>query len=363
MNLFLKKWYVMIGIAIAISLMFDSCSKDETIPPPLVPTNGYESGVFIVNEGPFGNGTGTISFMNRDGSSKENTIFQNANSSIPLGSIVQSMQVVDDKGYIAVNDANKIEVVNIKAFESLYTLENITLPRYIESDENATLYISCWDNTVKIYSTDGTESLGQITVGSGPEKMLMDGQKLWVLNQGGYSIDSTISIIDIPTAQIITTVDVYPKPTGIEQDINGNIWVTCSGSGWNGWPDSTDTQGHLICINPDDYSIIEDFEFPTTTEHPEKLVINSTGDILFYSYPGGIYKHNIEADTLNLTAFIGKSGLFYGLGLDKMEDVIYGSDAIDFVQNGMVYRYEAANGMIIDSVEAGIGPGEFYFSN
>lgn len=358
----LNKTRILTLVSITITLLFVGCTKENTDPPSVI-TDGYNNGVFIVNEGPFGNGTGTISFLNRDGSGLANDIFQQANSMIPLGSIVQSMHVAGDKGYIVVNDANKIEVVSLKTFESLYTLENITLPRYIESDEFGKLYISCWDNTLKIYNTDGTESLGQITVGTGPEKMLLDDQKLWVLNQGGYSIDSTISVIDISTTQLINTVPVYPKPTGIQQDKNGNIWVTCSGSGWNGWPDSTDTHGHLICINPDDYSIIKDFEFPTTIDHPEKLVINSVGDILFYSYPGGIYKHEIGANSLNLTPFINKSGLFYGLGLDRSDDVIYGTDAIDFVQNGMVFRYEAISGMIIDSLQVGIGPGEFYFTN
>ncbi len=361
MNFTLKKAATRLTVILICSISLFACTKDDENPPAI--NDDYSNGIFIVNEGPFGNGTGTISFMNRDGSRLDNEIFQQANSMLPLGSIVQSMHVVDDKAYIVVNDANKVEIVNTKTFESLYTLENINLPRYIESDDNGKLYISCWDNTVKIYNTDGTESLGQVTVGTGPEKMLLDGQKLWVLNQGGYSIDSTISIIDVASAQLVNTVTVYDKPTGIQQDKNGNMWVTCSGSGWNGWPDTTDTQGHLVCINPDDYSIIKDFKFPTTTEHPEKLVINDAGDMLFYSFPGGIYKHGIDADSLDLVAFINKSGLFYGLGLDKKDDVIYGSDAMDFVQNGMVYRYETESGMLLDSLVVGIGPGEFYFSN
>lgn len=361
MNFTLKKVTTKIAVILICSLSLFACTKDDENPPAT--NNDYSNGIFIVNEGPFGNGTGTISFMNRDGSRLENEIYQNANSSLPLGSIAQSMTVIGDKAYIVVNDANKIEIVNSETFQSIQTLANISSPRYIESGENDKFYISCWDNTVKIYNTDGTESFGQVAVGTGPEKMLLNGQKLWVLNQGGFSIDSTISIIDLTTAQVTSTVDIYPKPTGLQKDKNGNIWVICSGSGWNGWPDSTDTRGHLICLNPIDYSILKDFEFPTTSDHPEKLEVNSAGDVLYYSYPGGVYKHMIDADSLNLTPFINKAGLFYGLGLDVKDDVIYGSDALDFVQNGMVFRYEATSGMSIDSMEVGIGPGEFYFSN
>ena len=361
MNFSIKRIAMKIGVIIISFILLFACTKDEENPPP-VTNDGYSNGIFIVNEGPFGNGTGTISFLKRDGSGLTNEIYQKANLSLPLGSIVQSMTVIGDKAYIVVNDANKIEIASSKTFESIQTLENVSSPRYIKSGENGKFYVSCWDNTVKIYNTDDTGSIGQINVGTGPEKMLLDDQKLWVLNQGGFSIDSTISIIDITTAQVINTVDIYPKPTGINQDKNGNIWVICSGYGWNGWPDSTDTHGHLICLTPNDYLILKDFEFPTTFNHPEKLEINSAGDVLYYSYPGGIYKHMIDADSLNLTPFINKVGLFYGLGLDINDDMIYGGDAMGFVQNGMVFKYEASSGIMVDSLEVGIGPGEFYFT-
>lgn len=361
MNFSLKRIAMKVGVIIISSILLFACSKDKENPPP-VSNNGYSKGIFVVNEGPFGNGTGTISFLKRDGSGLTNEIYQNANSSIPLGSIVQSMTVIGDKAYIVVNDANKIEIVNLKTFELIQTLENVTSPRYIEYGENGKFYVSCWDNTVKIYIADGAESLGQVNVGTGPEKMLLDGQKLWVLNQGGYSIDSTISVIDLSTGQVTNTVDVYPKPTGIQRDKNGLIWVTCSGSGWNGWPDSTDTHGHLICINPIDYSVLEDFKFPTTSEHPEKLLINSAGEYLYYSYPGGICSHEIGTDILNLNPIITKAGMFYGLDIDPEEDVIYGTDAMGFVQNGMLFRYDAYAGVLIDSLEVGIGPAEFCFS-
>lgn len=362
MKVFLNKLSVIVGVMMFISFLFISCAKDEQVPPPPVTSNGYTSGVFIVNEGPFGNGTGTISFMNRDGSNFTNEIFQLANSMIPLGNLVQSMSVIDDKAYIAVNNANKIEIVMLETFQSVYTIENITSPRYIV-EAGDKIYVSCWDNTVKVLSTDGTESFGQIDVGTGPEKMLLNDQKLWVLNQGGLGIDSTISIIDIQTNQVISTIQGFAKPTGIKKGLNGFIWVMCSGEGWNGFPGPDDTEGHLVSIDPDDYSIVQDIAFPSSSEHPEKLEVDNKRNLLFYSYSDGIYKFNMEGNSLETEAFIKRSHMFYGLGFDVIGNVIYTSDPLDYVQNGMVYRYNPDNGNAIDSVNAGIIPGEFFFTD
>ena len=147
---------------------------------------------------------------------------------------------------------------------------------------------------------------------------------------------------------------------GIQKDKNGNIWIICSGRGaWHGEA----SEGHLVCIDPVDYSIIYDFEFPGSAQQPEKLTINNDGDILFYNYPGGIYKFEISSSELESSAFIPYSGMFYSLAYDDVENIIYSSDALDYVQNGLVFRFNANTGEMIDSFNAGIIPGEFFFTD
>ncbi len=157
-------------------------------------------------------------------------------------------------------------------------------------------------------------------------------------------------------------MQVYAKPTGIQKGINGNVWVMCSGRGFNGWPVPDDTEGHLLCIDPGDYSILHDFEFPSTSQHPEKLVADNEGEVLYYNYTDGIYKFNVNGGSLEDEPLIARTAMFYGLGFDAVDNVIYASDPLDYVQNGIVYRYDASNGSVIDSLDAGIIPGEFLFT-
>ena len=51
---------------------------------------------------------------------------------------------------------------------------------------------------------------------------------------------------------------------------------------------------------------------------------------------------------------------FYGLDVDPISSEIYVADAIDFVQRGMVYRFNP-EGMPVDTFRTGIAPGAFCF--
>ena len=53
-------------------------------------------------------------------------------------------------------------------------------------------------------------------------------------------------------------------------------------------------------------------------------------------------------------------GGYYGLTVDPSNSEIYVSDAIDFVQRGMVYRFSPA-GEPVDTFRAGIVPSSFCF--
>ncbi len=335
-----------------------SCEKDNQeenpVPPPV---SGYINGYYIVNEGPFMTGSGTVDFVTRDGKKYRN-LFLTSNDGQVLGNLVQSVAVIGAQTCVVVNNSNKVEIVDTKTFVKMLTIDNLPSPRYIiEGDEN-NAYISCWgDNSIKIVNLNGFEVIGSIPV-NGPEKMMKVNNQVWVLSQGGLSVDSTISMIDFASQAILQTIQVYPQPSGIQQDKNGNIWVMCTGR--NAWHPGGNSNGHLLCIDPVNYSILKNIAFPSIENHPEELVINGTGDILFYRYTGGIYKIGIDADEPEIVAFVVRANGFYTLAYDPLDNILYGTDPLDYIQNGWVFRYNADNGVIIDSTEAGIIPGEIY---
>jgi hypothetical protein len=342
------------------ALISHSCKDDEPVAPP-VPGTDYSKGVFVINEGKFGDGTGSVTHFKRPDMEATYDLFQEKNN-LPLGNIAQSMNQVGNTGFIVVNNANLIWIVTMKNFKIKGVISSVNLPRYLVEAGSGKVYVSSWDNKVAVVDYVSFQQIGEIPAGTGPEKMLTVGEHTWVLNQGGFSIDSTITVIDNNTDQVDRTIAVYPRPTGIQMDMNGNVWVVCSGVGWNGFPAPGDTEGHLLCIHPENDQMIMDIAFPATDNHPEKLVINAQGDVLYYVMSDGIYKHEITSTSLETSPLVSKSGI-YSIGFDPVEELIYASDAVDFSQNGWIYRYDPVTGEQVSSHKVGIVPGEFYFAN
>ncbi|GAB4313054.1 MAG: hypothetical protein Kow00127_03900 [Bacteroidales bacterium] len=349
-----------LAIFVAASLIFWSCTKDTPDDPPVLQVD-YTTGVFVVNEGPFNSGTGTITWFEQNGSGRIENLFQQANNLTPLGNIVQSMNIIQGKAIIAVNNANLVHVVDPKSFKLLGTVENIPLPRYSADGGNGLIYITSWDNKVFALDPDTYKVMNEIPVGSGPDQIALIGQELWVLNAGGFGVDSTVSVINVGEESVSETLMVYPKPSGIAKDASGRVWILCSGNGWNGFPGPDDTEGHLLCLDPGTKEVLFDFPFPTTSDHPEKLAVNAEGTILFYLYPGGVMKQDVSHTALDLEPIVEKGGFIYGLGADPRNNYLYLSDAGDFASNGWVFRYQLPEGALVDSIEAGIGPNGFCF--
>src|SRR5690554_8182130 len=90
-----------------LAFLFASCSNDDDNQPAPIPGD-YENGILITNEGPFINGSGTITFVSSDFSTVEQNIYRNVNGS-DLGNVVQSMGFAGRDAYIVVSNSQKID--------------------------------------------------------------------------------------------------------------------------------------------------------------------------------------------------------------------------------------------------------------
>jgi len=348
--------YLIVAIAVLVLTVQTACKKDEDNPPEINAGNT----IYIVNEGPFQTGSGTISIFDHDSNTVQTNVFESVNGR-PLGNIVQSINVFENRAYIVVHKANVVEVVEAKTFESIGTIESVIEPRYflgITSDKG---YITSWDDKVYVVDLNSFEITDEIIVRTGPDKMLRKNDHILVLNKGGLGFDSTISVIDAGTNAIVETIQVGSVPSGIVEDKDGMIWVLCSGKGWNGFPQPGDTKGQLFRIDPDYLQWDRVINFPDSDNHPDQLAINSTGDTLYYIYPDGVYEIGINSTDLSASALIPSSTIFYGLGFDPVENNICVADPLDYTQAGKVYRY-TPQGVPIDTISAGVIPNGFYFN-
>lgn len=352
----INKFIVLAGVFVLAVLW--SCTDEPDIPEPT--GTDYSKGVFVVNEGNFGSGSGTLTFIKRDGSGLEQKVYQNANTLIKLGNVVQSMNVIGDSVFIVVNNSNRIVVCHKYSMFEAASIEDIEQPRFLVELPGDRFAVSCWDHTVKLFNKSSLTQVEEIETDTGPEKMLLDGNRLWILNSGGLSVDSTITIANIQNGNK-QTLQVYPRPTGIQQDVNGKIWVMCSGR--KDYHPGGFSPSHLLCIDPETMNILTDVLIQHNEHDAIGLEINHSGNTLYYLFKGDIYQFEIDAIQPNDQPLVDYPGTIYSLGYDPVENTLYGADALDYTQNGFVSKYDAASGALLLEFSAGIIPGAFYFAD
>ncbi len=347
------------------AVTLESCKKEEPNPTSTSgPAGAYSNGVFISCEGAFGSGTGTVSFFSRSTQTVSNDLNQAVNS-LPLGNIVQSMQLHNGKGYVVVNNSGKVEVVNASSFESAGKITGLTSPRYFAGINANKAYVSQWGSAgtnvgVRVIDLSSNTAGALIPCGAGPEKMLKSGNFVYVVNSGGFGNDSTVTVINTTTDVVSATIQVGHNPNSIVQDKNGKIWVLCGGIVDFSVP-ANGTPGKLIRINPTTNLIEATFTFSSGSEHPLHLSLNKAKDkLLFlgnlYSL-GSLYSFDITGSSLPSTPSIARN--FYGLGVDPVSDQIFTS--VTNFSNGWILRYNS-NAGLIDSFQVGVIPGNFCFN-
>lgn len=294
------------AIMVLSVLLFSSCKED-----PIEPNMGYSDGILVVCEGNFNGLDGDITYISDTTVTKG--IFAKANG-IPLGDIVQSLTIIDNKAYIVANNSQKIEVVDSKTFKSIGVITGVSFPRYVAKISDTEIAVSNGDgfgnNYVYIINTSTYAKTDSIAVGAGPNKMLAHNNKLYVANMGGWSNDKTISVISLSNKQVSATIEVGDLPADMELDANKNIIVLCYGLTTydENWNPTIVSNSKLQRINTSDNSV-------TTIKEFDHQVANFSSNGLAYCN-GTIYYlddavYAITATNTTPTKLI--NGYFYGI--------------------------------------------------
>lgn len=313
---------------LVILIIIISCKSDD---PELLPLGDYENGFFIANEGPFSDGTGTLTFIGNNGAIEQD-VYQTVNNEV-LGSIVQSMTFHDNNAYIVVNNSHKIIVANRHTMKKITTIEgsDINNPRHFVAIGN-TGYVSNWGSTsnstddfIAVIDLSTNTVTSTIAVGEGPEDMLVKDNTIYVNLQGGFGFNNKVEVINANTNTISTTITVGDVPSAILKDNNDSIWVLCSGN--PNYATGGETNGTLIKIENNSVTSTLDFG---AQKHPSHLTINDNN--LYYNLGGKVYNMLVSNTQLNTTAIVGFDGFYYTMSAKN--GVLYTTNAGDYASEG-----------------------------
>lgn len=355
------KFSKLVLVAITGSLFLASCSNDND--DNQEPLGSYDKGVLILNQGGFGHGDASVSYLSDDFATQQNNIFALVNPSITLGDTGQDMGFVNDLAYIVLNYSNKIEVVNRYTMEHVATISTgLDNPRYI-TFSNGKGFVTNWgdggsttDDFVAVLNLSTNTVSSTIPVAEGPERIIEHNNKLYVAHAGGYGFGSTVSVINASTNAFVTSINVGDVPNSLE--IEGNsLYVICGGKpSWSG----TETAGKFVKINLSNNTVTTSLDFSVAT-HPSNLDV--VDNSFYYTVDAGIFKSTLTATTLPTTEFFSTTsqGVYGVYSFAVKDNKFYVGDALDYSSNGKVYVY-SATGTLEHDYTVGVIPAGFYFN-
>lgn len=354
------KW---LTASLAASILFIACVKDKPVTSQPTDNNSAGRKVFIANEGSLGNGNASLSFYNIDKDSVFNQIYQTANQQA-LGDVFQSMLIDNDRIYMAINNSDKVTVIDKKTYTLIGNIQ-VAKPRYLLKLSDSKMYVSSLYNPViNIVNPTTMQVTDSINID------YQNSEGLTQLNNKVYACNwdtacNYIYEIDPSTDAITARISIAGRASQqVLVDKDQKLWVL-AGNVYKG------KVATLTQIDPQSKAILKSFQFPAGAD-VMKPCWNPTKDTMYFlgvNYNGGtdyngVYRMSVYSNTLPNNLFIPAQALqyYWGLAVDSIKNQIYVSDPKGFIQNGNVSIYQA-DGTKLKSFNVGLGPGFFAFDN
>jgi len=348
----MKKASIFLTLTILTIGVITSCKKDSDDLP-----GKFEGGIYISNEGTYGMNDGSVTYYNTDIDTIFNSVFLNRNQRTP-GDIVHSLAIFNRMAYICAYHSGKIEIADLKSFESLATINDVSEVRYFIGIDNGKGYATSWSGVgqIKVIDLSNNRVSKSILLNrKGPDRMVLENDKVYIANSGGEGVDSTITIIQASTNEVIKTIflNAY-NPTGMVKDQSGNLWVLCKGKEYKDYGGPTTSKLIKIKLETDEIETSVDL---FADKHPMHLSISPDGQSLYYGggYDfSGIYK--IDAVSLIAPTTPLTNRRFYSVGINNTNGDIFGLESPSYTSIGKLYIYNS-DGVFKKSYKVGKVPG------
>jgi hypothetical protein len=354
-------------------------SDDETLEGSVV-TSGDASSpyfkLFVLNEGQMGTNSGSLDFLRfKDGMYVRKAFhLMNPDVTLNLGDVANDMCIYGNMLWITINRSGIVQPINAVNEKALSKGIAVPSPRNIVvSGTNA--YVTSYSGAVygksdragavyriDLYSLTVKDSLH---VGFQPEGLVSENGYLYVANSGGFhtGYDDRITVIDQANFKEAKTIEVAPNLQDMVTDGESNIWVSSFG-------DYSTIHSGIYHINANTGQVVKGNSDQDNVR--VSCMSKITSDGYFYTigtddewnWSGAksynIYKVNATTGAVTVTPFSTDMSSHittpYSICVNPANGDIYIGDAVDYVDNGMVFCFDK-NFKYKWQADAGIDPG------
>ncbi len=320
-----------------------ACKKEK---PELSNYYCNTGSMFVLNEGAFGSANASVDFYNTQTDTIIENVF-NLQTEGFLGDVAQSIQKVDDRIYIVVNNSSTIKCIDACSFELIGEITGLNSPRYLLPITTSKAYVSdLFNTTLSIVNLQTFTVDSVIPIGSNSEHMLLKDKTAYVSAPDNHKI----YLLDVNSDQITDSISTLPYPSYLAFDNTQNIWVFCAGTTW-----PSTVNGGMQAYNLNDLTLSFSEELPPS--YPAKMAFNDDFSALYFTH-NGVEKLSLSSE--NIDPFISASEFMFLYGLDVHQNHVYLTDAKDFNSQGEVVVFDE-NKTKVSSFKTGIAPNSFVF--
>lgn len=340
--------------AIAATFSFTSCSDDND--GPVLPPTTNVDGLFVVCNGNYMSGNGSLFYYIPSNNLVENNVFERANG-MKLGDTAQSMVIEGNTGWICINGSNVIYAIDVDSYMVKGIVNNITSPRNALSVSANKLYVtSMYDNRISIvnpstYSVTGHIEIPGIDASTGStEQIVKIGDYVYV---NCWSYQKQIVKIDSRTDKVVAQLEVGIQPQSITYD-GKSLWVLCDGGGWADNPVGFERPS-LHCVDLSTFTVERTI---LLTEYSSVSNLSYYNGHLYW-IENGLQRMSVNATEAPAEPFVPSTSYgLYALDINPLNGDIYIADALDYMQAGIVTRYNSS-GEELDRFNVGVIPSDF----
>lgn len=338
----------------------------------------------VVNEGQFTKGTGALSAVTYDGTTKYD-VFRDVNG-VPLGDVAQSLTSINGKYYVAINNSKMVRVVEPQTFKEIKAINYTQAgkPRFIAAISDTEAIVSDMQSQLVRINTKTDEIVEYIDISGktrgGIEKMTVVGGKLFGADLGkGCLAVFDVSNVTASGMRHIESVKLndISKTCKMIADKNGKLWVVTNTSAKLTW----------TCVDPATETVVKTVDIPFVKKGEEAYVegcvtgtpwytrvdtdrtrgrLYTAVNILVSAARGtsylGVVTLDVDKDAINAeTRVLPGVGMMYGMGVSPDGQSIYVCDCLDYTaQRGKLRKYMADGNE--ESFPVGIYPRMIHFT-
>ncbi len=318
--------------------------------------------VFVANQGNFSDANGSITVYDPSTGKVVQDVIPD------LGSIVQSIALHEDKGYIMANSANRIDVFNVQTLQRVGQIPDVTSPRYMFIGSEGQAYVTnlfkenFTGGTVTVLDTDQDRVVQKVDVGNNPEGITQAAGRIYVANHG-FGSGHTLSVLNPQTLVVVDTVALdCDGPRFLLTDAEEEVWVFCTGKNIydENWNLIGQTPGMVLVLEGATARELKRFELSEQigtmgpgqdayyAPEAQRIVAVSAGKILQFDT-----RTNTRLETLTIQEE-GSPGIG-AVAYDGVEDRLYVGWVTGFTTAGWVGIY-TLDGTRVDRFTAGVAP-------